>query len=87
MFSRIRSRNSAGESTTALGTLQREDIGRILVTESDGSLVGLISRTDFMTILEIDPIRDHLGAFDRRLIRWGCPSGGRTRATHTPTAL
>ncbi|WP_090386047.1 CBS domain-containing protein [Natronobacterium texcoconense] len=75
------------EATTALDTLQREGIGRILVTESDGSLAGLISRADLMTILEIDPIRDRPGTFDRRLIRWGCPSGGRTRATRTSTSL
>lgn len=41
------------EATKALTTLQREDIGRILVTDADGSLTGLISRTDLMTVLEI----------------------------------
>lgn len=41
------------EATTALRTIQREDIGRILVIEDDGSLSGLISRTDLMTVLEI----------------------------------
>jgi len=40
-------------ATTALTTLQREDIGRILVTGADGSLTGLISRTDLMTVLEV----------------------------------
>lgn len=41
------------EATKALKTLQREDVGRILVTDEDGSLAGLISRTDLMTVLEI----------------------------------
>lgn len=41
------------EATSALRTLQQEDIGRILVTEADGSLAGLISRTDLMTVFEI----------------------------------
>ena len=45
---------SAGTgATTALTTLQRKGIGRILVTEDDGTLIGLISRTDLMTVLEI----------------------------------
>ena len=45
---------SAGSAaTTALTTLQRKGIGRILVTEDDGTLIGLISRTDLMTVLEI----------------------------------
>ncbi|WP_227376282.1 site-2 protease family protein [Haladaptatus halobius] len=42
-----------GEAANALTTLQQEDIGRLLVTEGDGSLAGLISRTDLMTVLEI----------------------------------
>lgn len=41
------------DATTVLTTLQREDIGRILVVDADGVLAGLISRTDLMTILEI----------------------------------
>ncbi|ODR80062.1 metalloprotease [Haladaptatus sp. W1] len=45
-----------GEATNALTTLQQEDIGRLLVTEGDGSLAGLISRTDLMTVLEITQI-------------------------------
>ncbi len=45
---------SAGSAaTTALTTLQRKGIGRILVTENDGTLTGLISRTDLMTVLQI----------------------------------
>ncbi|MFB9807767.1 CBS domain-containing protein [Haladaptatus pallidirubidus] len=42
-----------GEAANALTTLQQEDIGRLLVTEGDGSLAGLISRTDLLTVLEI----------------------------------
>ncbi|WP_129116320.1 site-2 protease family protein [Halegenticoccus tardaugens] len=42
-----------GEATNALMTLQQEGIGRLLVTEGAGSLAGLISRTDLMTVLEI----------------------------------
>lgn len=41
------------EATNVFRTLQREDIGRVLVTEDDGSLAGLISRTDLMTVFEI----------------------------------
>ena len=41
------------KATSALRALQRADIGRILVTGPDGSLVGLVSRTDLMRILEI----------------------------------
>lgn len=45
------------EATTALRALQREDIGRVLVTENGGSLAGLVSRTDLMTVLEIAQAR------------------------------
>jgi predicted transcriptional regulator len=41
------------EAARALNTLQREGIGRILVTDGDGSLLGLVSRTDLMTVFEI----------------------------------
>ncbi len=41
------------EATQALRTLQREDVGRVIVTDADGRLAGLVSRTDLMTILEI----------------------------------
>ncbi|WP_435178662.1 CBS domain-containing protein [Halorussus sp. AFM4] len=39
-------------ATEALTALQREDVGRVLVTDDDG-LAGLVSRTDLMTVLEI----------------------------------
>ncbi|SIR67298.1 Zn-dependent protease (includes SpoIVFB) [Haladaptatus litoreus] len=51
-----------GEATNALTTLQQEDIGRLLVTEGDGSLAGLISRTDLMTVLEITQISQSTAA-------------------------
>ena len=41
------------DATEALTTIQREDVGRILVTDADGSLAGLVSRTDLMTVFEI----------------------------------
>ena len=41
------------KATSALRTLQGADIGRILVTGEDGALVGLVSRTDLLRILEI----------------------------------
>ena len=41
------------EAMKALTKLQQEEIGRMLVTEADGTLVGLISRTDLMTVFEI----------------------------------
>jgi Zn-dependent protease len=41
------------EAITAFRTLQREGIGRIIVTEDDGSVAGLISRTDLMTVFQI----------------------------------
>ncbi len=41
------------EASRALTMLQQEGVGRILVTEDDGSLAGLISRTDLMTVFEI----------------------------------
>ena len=41
------------EASTVFTTLQREDIGRVLVTDAEGSLAGLVSRTDLMTVLEI----------------------------------
>ncbi|WP_101296774.1 CBS domain-containing protein [Halegenticoccus soli] len=41
------------EAMRALTALQREDVGRILVTDADGSLAGLVSRTDLMTVFEI----------------------------------
>jgi CBS domain-containing protein len=37
----------------AFEIMQREDIGRLLVVDDDGTLVGLVSRTDVMTALEI----------------------------------
>jgi len=40
------------DATDALQTLTREDVGRLLVVEDD-HLVGLVSRTDLMTVLEI----------------------------------
>lgn len=46
----------------ALTTLQREGIGRILVTDRDGSLAGLISRTDLMTVLEVVQLRERPAA-------------------------
>ncbi|ELY65435.1 CBS domain-containing protein [Natronococcus jeotgali] len=41
------------EATTALRTLQEENVGRLLVVDADGSLAGLLSRTDLMTALEV----------------------------------
>ncbi|WP_225335525.1 CBS domain-containing protein [Halomicrobium urmianum] len=41
------------EATEALSALQREGVGRVLVTDTDGRLAGLVSRTDLMTVLEI----------------------------------
>ncbi|WP_226011112.1 CBS domain-containing protein [Halomicrobium salinisoli] len=41
------------EATEALSALQREGVGRVLVTDADGRLAGLVSRTDLMTVLEI----------------------------------
>ncbi len=41
------------EATQALRTLQRADVGRIIVTDTQDRLAGIISRTDLMTILEI----------------------------------
>ncbi|PSP81494.1 metalloprotease [Halobacteriales archaeon QS_1_68_20] len=41
------------EASRALSTLQRGGVGRILVTEPDGSLAGLVSRTDLMTVFQI----------------------------------
>lgn len=41
------------KAAKALNTLQQEGVGRILVTDANGSLMGLISRTDLMTVFEI----------------------------------
>ncbi|MFU8869932.1 CBS domain-containing protein [Natronococcus sp.] len=41
------------EATAALRTIQQEGIGRVLVVDADGSLAGLLSRTDLMKALEI----------------------------------
>jgi Zn-dependent protease/CBS domain-containing protein len=58
-----------GEATNALTTLQQEDIGRLLVTEGDGSLAGLISRTDLMTVLEITQTSQSTAATPRTIER------------------
>ncbi|WP_458189786.1 site-2 protease family protein [Haladaptatus sp. NG-WS-4] len=58
-----------GEATNALTTLQQQDIGRLLVTEGDGSLAGLISRTDLMTVLEITQTSQSTVATSRTLER------------------
>ncbi|ODR83564.1 metalloprotease [Haladaptatus sp. W1] len=58
-----------GEATNALTTLQQEGIGRLLVTEGDGSLAGLISRTDLMTVLEITQTSQSTVATSRTLER------------------
>ncbi len=44
------------DASEAINTMQQENIGRLLVTDEHNDLVGLISRTDLMTVLEI--IRD-----------------------------
>lgn len=41
------------DATAVLGALQRADIGRVLVTDANGSLAGLVSRTDLMRAFEI----------------------------------
>lgn len=51
-------------ATDALTTLQKNSIGRILITDDDG-LVGLISRTDLMTVFEIAQT-SQLGSLTRR---------------------
>jgi Zn-dependent protease/CBS domain-containing protein len=59
----------SGEAANALTTLQQEDIGRLLVTEGDGSLAGLISRTDLMTVLEITQTSQSTAATPRTIER------------------
>lgn len=58
-----------GEATNALTTLQQEDLGRLLVTEGDDSLAGLISRTDLMTVLEITQTSQSTAATPRTIER------------------
>jgi predicted transcriptional regulator len=41
------------DAMTALESMQREGIGRLLVIDDLGNLVGLISRTDLMTAFDI----------------------------------
>jgi Zn-dependent protease/CBS domain-containing protein len=56
----------AGDSDVldALNQLQANDIGRLLVTDSTGAVVGLLSRTDIMTAFNII---QHRGARERTL--------------------
>ena len=42
-----------GDAMTALESIQRHDIGRLLVVDADGEFAGLISRTDLMTAFDI----------------------------------
>ncbi|WP_336134851.1 site-2 protease family protein [Natronomonas amylolytica] len=53
MSSDLRTVTSETPVIDAFETMQREDIGRLLVIDDDGTLVGLVSRTDVMTALEI----------------------------------
>ncbi|WP_348613222.1 CBS domain-containing protein [Halobaculum rarum] len=41
------------DAVTALETMQRHSVGRLVVVDGDGELVGLISRTDLMTAFNI----------------------------------
>ena len=41
------------DAITALESIQRNDIGRLLVVDADGEFAGLISRTDLMTAFDI----------------------------------
>lgn len=41
------------DAEDAIRTIQQEGVGRLLVTDDDGNLAGLISRTDLMTVLEV----------------------------------
>ncbi|SEH52648.1 Zn-dependent protease (includes SpoIVFB) [Halopenitus malekzadehii] len=41
------------EAMDALQTMQRNDVGRLPVVDADGTLVGLVSRTDLMTAFNV----------------------------------
>lgn len=44
------------DASEAITDMQRDGVGRLLVTDTSGDLVGLISRTDLMTVFQI--VRD-----------------------------
>ncbi|QZY00621.1 site-2 protease family protein [Halobaculum rubrum] len=49
----IPSVTSDADAVTALETMQRRGVGRLVVVDADGELVGLISRTDLMTAFNV----------------------------------
>jgi Zn-dependent protease/CBS domain-containing protein len=53
MSTELRTIPDYADATEALETMQREDIGRLLVVDASGEMAGLISRTDLMTAFNI----------------------------------
>jgi len=46
-------------ATDALDTLQRHGVGRLVVVDADGEMVGLITRTDLVNAFDIIQSTDY----------------------------
>ena len=66
MATEIASITPESDALDALSTMQEHDVGRLPVIDADGTLVGLISRTDLMTAFNIIQTTGSVDAMRRR---------------------